>query len=494
MSGVFFGGNLNHCLIHPNTPHSMNNFALPAALHRIAFLLIWVLTSVPALAQQMATSDLVKDGAFLKELVENGHPAQYEAEGAPDLTPVLEEFQALEVDSLPISQYFLYLKKALAQIGCSHTQLTDFPYTGQLPRHGWFPLLVLIDEGQLYFDRQDSSQWQHLAGQPIKAINGVPNATIVDALRYTISTDGGSTGPALERFRRLGGYWLALYFGIPEHYVVELPDTTVHLSGIKATRYNAPPKDTFPTVLRTSFIRFSILKDSIGVLQLSKFSRRGKERQALRKVFQQLKTKAIPHLILDLRGNPGGDRGTAQLLARHLVDEPFQYQMLQPKDLDLRPYLNKLGTKYWRLSRVKYNFGNHFKSKKTDRGRLFTYRFRPVKRPYTGQVWVLVDGRTASSSTLVTTWLHLHRPVTFLGTPPTGGYNGNNAGSYPRATLPGSKAAIQMGAYRIITDPNSKQRTGLTPDVPVHIDLKASLEGRDAIFEAALKAIGSISE
>jgi len=121
------------------------------------------------------------------------------------------------------------------------------------------------------------------------------------------------------------------------------------------------------------------------------------------------------------------------------------------------------------------------RGKKTTLGRSFQYSYKPRKKHhFDGEIFVLTDGFTASSATMLTSWLKQFSDATFYGTQASGGYNGNNGGSFPLITLPDSQMIIRFPAYRLIFDENSGQNEGVTPD---HF-----IDG-DADYDTVLKRI-----
>lgn len=195
-----------------------------------------------------------------------------------------------------------------------------------------------------------------------------------------------------------------------------------------------------------------------------------------------------PYLMIDLRGNAGGNRDSGSELIRYLANDNFSYSILQPK-LKPKPYLNKQGKRYYRFSKLKYNVGKFTHKKSTELGKSYEFEFKPHDAVYNGQIIVMTDGITASTSTMLTTWLDKHSNALFVGRKTGGGYNGNNGGVFPRITLPYSKTIIGFPSYRLVLDDDYKKEDGLKPDVEVIYSVNDWLKKKDKDWEAVLNLI-----
>lgn len=97
---------------------------------------------------------------------------------------------------------------------------------------------------------------------------------------------------------------------------------------------------------------------------------------------------------------------------------------------------------------------------------------------------LLTDGYTASASTMVYSWLKQQTNARFFGRQISGGYNGNNGGTFPVLTLPNTKYQIVFPAYRVILDKNSDQNSGIVPDVIIETNTNS-----DSLLQEVTKII-----
>ena len=212
--------------------------------------------------------------------------------------------------------------------------------------------------------------------------------------------------------------------------------------------------------------------DNFAILIVNTFQK--SDKQFFDEVFKKIRKLKTEKLLIDLRQNLGGNRKSSIMLTKYLVDTTFAYSILQPK-LPTKNYLNRKGKYYLFLSKLKYNVGNMFKKHESEYGNEFTYSYKPKKQNhFDGKLYVITDGFTASASTMVTSWIKQHTNAIFVGNQASGGYNGNNGGSFPIITLPKSKIEITFPAYRLILDKKSENRTGILPDIYVQSNTDVS--------------------
>ena len=159
-----------------------------------------------------------------------------------------------------------------------------------------------------------------------------------------------------------------------------------------------------------------------------------------------------PGLILDLRGNGGGNSAYADQMAGRLLSEPFAYG----RDT----YAARLPTRAWR--------------------KWMTFRVTPREPVYTGPVVVIVDTSTFSSAEQFLVSLVDSGRVQTVGRA-TGGGSGN-----PTVfRLPGERDVRFSTANFIRNDGTPIEGVGIVPDVPVSWSVEDFRQGRDPDLEAA---------
>ncbi|MFT5819357.1 MAG: hypothetical protein ACI8ZM_000580 [Crocinitomix sp.] len=441
-------------------------------------------------AQKISTKDAIIDFEYLNEAVVNAHGANYHYNAPVNLDSLLSVVHQLKSDSISIPDFRYYLGVAFREIGCLHTSVKEFPLDAELPAERFFPIPVLLVNNALYIDNHKIKASQKYVGQKIEEINGYSAAYIVDRLLNYLGGDGrNSHDPYAEEIASLyAPKLISYYLNQPLKFRIKTGVGTFSVSSSAKPSYRyrtIVPMEKQEKILEGERAYY-LKRDSIPVLRIEKFMK--EDMSFWRLVFGTLSADNSPYFIIDLRGNTGGNRKTGAELMRYLAADEFGYDILQPKNKP-KPYLNKQGKRYYRFSKWKYNVGKFSHKKNTDLGKSFHFNFKPHKSTYQGQIILLTDGLTASTSTMLTTWLDKHSNAKFIGRTAGGGYNGNNGGVFPKITLPFSKTVIRFPSYRIVLDNDYKKEDGLKPDIEVNYSVEDWLANKDRDWEAVLDFI-----
>ncbi len=418
----------------------------------------------PAAAQLLPREALIEDLEFLNEACVKGHPVNYDPEIKVNITPILAEAKLLKTDSITAMEYRVWVDKALYAIGCAHTFVLDNPLQPRPDSLRFLPLDLIAIDTALYI----ASANEHCAiGRQVFHVNGIAaSALLADVLPYRAS-DGGSDALGRQYFNTYSSVLLSAYFGFPKLYEVDTlaarPDGSEpwNLDAASNMQRRSSPSMKMDTLLSGRSAHL-LQTNEVKVLRIKSFN--DKDTKFFKQCTQRLIDDGTKTLIIDLRGNGGGNRFAAIALASHLLDTTISFSMLQPL-IDSKPYLDKDGLRKYRLSRLKYNVSEFYRGRKRPLGRSFGYSYKPHRINYNGAVYVLSDGFTSSSSTMLMTWLEMHSAARFAGLQPGGGYNGHNGGSYPTLTLPQSGIRIKWPAYRFVIDAQSSKRDGTTPEI-----------------------------
>ena len=207
--------------------------------------------------------------------------------------------------------------------------------------------------------------------------------------------------------------------------------------------------------------------------------------------FRALHEKQAKVLILDLRGNGGGNDMYGAMLVSYLTDKSFRYfDHINVKTVD--PSFKEHST--WSAAagqRLRAGVEPNPAS-----GFLVTPKLhpgvaeqRPGKYPFTGKVFVLIDGGTFSTAADFCAVVHHLKRATFVGEETGGGYYGNNSGFGITLKLPksGVRVGIPLYEYWNAVPGYDGKRRGTRPDFPVATTAADLIRGADRPLEVATK-------
>ena len=170
--------------------------------------------------------------------------------------------------------------------------------------------------------------------------------------------------------------------------------------------------------------------------------------------FRQIKDKGIKNLVLDLRGNDGGDPFCAVILYSYLEHRPAPY------------YAEPYG-KYADLAKPVPLPENHF----------------------TGQLVTLLDGHCGSTNGHFCALLKYHRIGTFVGTPSGSTYK-CNAGKNTEIQLDKTTIILTFGRSTFSAAVQGMDKTQpILPDHPVRETYRDFLDRKDVYLQTAMKLI-----
>jgi C-terminal processing protease CtpA/Prc len=216
--------------------------------------------------------------------------------------------------------------------------------------------------------------------------------------------------------------------------------------------------------------------------------------------FTTLHDKGTRTLILDLRGNGGGNDMYGAMLVSRLTDKPFRYfdhihvktitpAFKAPSDWngDDR-HVSKL------REGMRPDPAGGFLL--TEKGHPGVAEQQPANLPFLGNVFVLIDGGTFSTAADFCAVTHHLKRATFVGDETGGGYYGNNSGLQAVVTLPNSgfQVRVPMSEYFNAVPGYDGTRRGTRPDYPVETTTAALLEGKDEQLDYALKLAGGLGK
>ena len=194
-----------------------------------------------------------------------------------------------------------------------------------------FPLQIKLIDGYAVVAGYYNETSQVPVGSIILEINSTPMEKIINDLKSSYSSDGLIKQFQFAQIEKRFPMSYARYYGFPDEYVV-----TYSLPGRKTSETKKLVPANLKSVRVVVFKNFNhppltlrfIEEESIAVLKIPSFifyDRVDYFKSFLDSSFLEFKKKNIQNLILDLRGNDGGDPFCAVLLFSYLENEPLPY-------------------------------------------------------------------------------------------------------------------------------------------------------------------------
>jgi hypothetical protein len=417
-------------------------------------------SSNPVLKCYYTKEELQEDFLQFRENLESKHCCLYEYSSKPFLDSIFDaRFTTIDRD-MRMEEFFTLLAPISARVGCMHTA-TWMPgrFFGAKPGK-MFPLkLKLIDEA-VVVTGSHQQPCEIPFGSIIHEMNGLPADSVISRMRFNTSADALNPYFKDAQLTHRFSMFYASTFGIPDQYQVRFTSPYAggqELRQLVPAHIDSVRRDVF-SHFNTPPLEFRIMeKRNTALLKIRTFIYYDKVdyfRGFIDSCFHLLKEQEIENLILDLRGNGGGDPFCASALLSYLQYEPV-------------PYFAEPYGRYAELASPLPHPDNHF----------------------TGDLYTIIDGSCGSTNGHFCALLRYHQIGKFVGTP-SGSTFKCNAGRDTEFQLDHTGMIITVGrsTFSAAVDRMDKHAP-IMPDIPVVESHDAFLERRDLFLEKALDHI-----
>lgn len=463
-------------------------------------------TTAPATydpAHKFSQAEMRQDLTALRQVLEESHPGLYRYTPKKGMDGDFEG--ALQSVDRPMDEreFYAVVTGLLSQIKDGHTRAyLDPNYRKSLNTIvKRFPLRVRLLDGRLYV--LASADAKVPPGSELLSIDGMPVPRITEVMVKHLSGDGDILA---GKYAAIGdNFWLCYYLfvGQPATFKVgyrppggqrkraELAGMTAEAakeledaadgSPQKPLRYELLP---LPHAARLTIETFALPPPDKGGQDFPKF---------VAATFEQVRQEGIEDLVIDLRGNDGGDNLGLQLFS-YLTDRPFLFNDSAEAVSQSFPLLHQ-------YSHLGPDFTEEFEKKLVPAGDghyrvegnadLAPALQQPQKEPYLGRVWFLIDGEVFSATAQFCALARSHHRGIFVGEETGGAYHGNSSGEEAVITLPASqlRVVVPLLRYEMASSDPSAPRRGVIPDHPFRSTIQQLLGKKDAEIEYILRLI-----
>jgi hypothetical protein len=487
---------------------------LCGALAGLTAIFLWAISSTaqsqisnsPSQEAKHTRAELRQDFAILRAALEEGHAGLYRYSTRKEMDMAFD--RALkEIDrDMTTAEFYAVVTSLSNNIKCGHTQIV-LPKESRkyLEENGkQLPLKVRFIDGRAFVLASVNSKIE--PGSELLSINGRRVHDVAESILRHLPGDGDiETG----KYRALGdkfGWYYFLFVEKTESFAISYLDPfhrnlETTLAGLTGKELKASLQFNNAQAASDGKPWRYELMSSPGVARLKVETFAPPENgidgqtfvQFLESSFRKVASDKIEDLILDLRGNDGGE-DYGPTMYSYIADGEFDVYSSVEAATDRLPLIS-------RYSKLSADFQTNFASQlqPSNGGRFLVSKqsqyYIPTQHPstasYRGKVWVLVDGEVFSSGTVFCSLAKSHKRGTFVGEETGGAYQGFNAGELVVITLPASqlRVVIPLLRFTITTGPVPNARRGILPDKSVQPSLENMLQGGDAELPFTLKLI-----
>lgn len=422
-------------------------------MKKILLLCVVLVLFISTVSAQMLQKEQAKaDLKFCYDALKTAHPSLYRYTKENEFNNIYKFLDARIPDSLPKEEFGELVNILVSTARCSHTSASN---SMKAKSALVFNFPVVIYKNKLYARSiKEYSTDTNLCR--IISINNVPAIEIVDRMMMLKTGDGFNQNFTEAFFSHNFNTFFNVLYKTPDvcPIVIETDKGKKELQVERQKKYTAKYKDyewdgasTIDTMSGAKFLKLKNIPDT-RVLRVKTFKKTNTV--FYKNMFDGLKRDSVKQLVIDLRGNTGGNINHAFYLLNNIIDKDI-YMYTERRKAKIAPYLSLKGKAQWMLGKLLYDvFPNGQRWNDNNGLKYYRYSYKTKNlNAYKPHIIVLTDGLTVSSGSLVAAYLKYYENAEIIGTESGGTYTGNNGRSFPEVVLPNSKINIRLPLFYI---------------------------------------------
>lgn len=449
------------------------------------------------------------DLIIYRQALEQAHPSLYRFTPKDKYDALFDSIESNLTNKTTELDFFRSVSQISSLIREGHTYIQPpESLISSIVNKNLFPFGVLVEDNRIIVRNSRSPQLDYLKKTTIDSINGQSIESILNRFEEYASTVSTFNNSRLTKTLSLYNNFAVAYyyfldttsnFRIAYRPNPKATSTSIELEG-SSNQFTKLSYPELPPEPKPPFFLDINEQQSTATMTISSFAywvidKKIKDYAAFfEESFITLKDKGIEYLIIDLRGNRGGEEMIAGDLLTYLIDYEFQiYKYCKAKTLNFSftnslPNSNKI-----KLSKINYiATDSGFVMKKAD----FLRSYSPKKQHgFKGRTYVLSNGLCASACNIFLAMVKTHKVGTIIGQESGGAYEDVDGRLRISFNLPYSGIFVSFPAWsmKLNTSGGDKQK-GVIPDHETSPTIEDIISGKDSEMEFIEKLISKKSE
>lgn len=456
----------------------------------------------------VGSNELKEDLNILWQALNELHPGLYRHTTAEELAGSKNNLEELFSSSMDEKNVFLELSKFTAEIQCGHTYLNPFNQRNPiiekvLSEAVLLPFTFSILEKKLIVHKPFTDEVTQF--EVISDINGIPSSQVIESLASYIKADGNRLKKRIKDLEvtctskyEYFDYYFPMIFGFRDEVLVGFQDGSKRMISLINKEQRAKMiVDKYPELASDNYDNlwgFEILENhaylKLGTFVTWRLTFDWEE--YLDDFFDKLSRENTANLIIDVRGNEGGETEVANYLIRKLAKREGELVFRRPhlsykKVSDaVRPHVSTWSKRFYNNSIWTKKLNKEYRTIKFSAKR--PKKVKESKDAYRGRTILLVNESNSSATFILAEGCKENGFATLVGTETGGTKKGITGGQIFFLTLPNSKIEIDIpliGMYPMEDMPDE----GIRPDYVVEQSSSGLSQGIDDQLEKALSLI-----
>ncbi|KFC19561.1 S41 family peptidase [Chryseobacterium sp. FH1] len=492
-------------------------------------IILFFLISYSTINSQNTTSNLTKEERLkeveiIRSTFVNLHPGTYRYNSPTEIENYFKKLKQKISKDINKEQYFILLSELTTFIKCGHTYLNPYNQTEETVNNyfskSFIPFLYEVIDNKFIITHNLSENKTFKAGDEILSINGIKVEKIIHTLLNVSRTDGNNgVNKKIDNLNivptniittnySLFDIYFPLYF--PKNFNTKKYDfviKTFEHKNIKTT-LKSLSKNERQDIYLSNFgaipmneknWEFKFINEETAYLRLGDFAIwkwKDDYKKYLDSIFINLHNSSAKNLIVDIRGNEGGDDDARTEVLSYLINKPFGcenpmrrlYKFLSVSD-SLLPYLKTWDKEFKKPKNasdyIKTSDDYYEKIDASQSDCILTY---PKANVFDGEIFLLINSSNSSSTFIMSDIFQQTHTGKLIGETTGGTKKGINGGQFFFLNLPYSKLEIDIPLiWQTYVKPRPDK--GIKPDYEVKSNQKDIYNGIDTQLKFILNKI-----
>ena len=459
---------------------------------------------------QLTAAGLKTDLVVLEKTLDALHPGLNRYNTPSQLKKSYVDFANAWSKDQSQESAFLALSIFLAKIRCGHTYPNFYNQPDETAKalfegKNKVPFAFRWINGTMVVTEDQSPEKVFPRGSTITKINGVATSKILKTLLSIARADGSNDSKrtallevtGADKFETFDIYY-PMFFdakSAESRFEIRKPGIA-KIETVTASMIKTRPEKS--AVENTDDKPFWALKyPSPNVAQLimpnwAMYNTKWKWEDYLNGVMTEVIDKRIPNLVVDLRGNEGGN-SVGDLIIPYLIKQSVKTESFQ-RFTKYRTVPQELRANLSTWDKSFYEWGTSAKEDKNGFFKLTRFDdlmgnlIKPAAQHFDGQVFVIIGPENSSATFEFALQMKNLKLATLVGRMTGGSQRGINGGAFFFFTLPHSKIELDIPIIAQFF-PDKRPDTGVKPDIFVQPTPESIASGKDIELETILRKV-----
>lgn len=441
----------------------------------ILFFVVYFSAHLNAQIPLLCKEEMHKDLDQLNRYMKKWHPAYYAYANKEQMQMHYALMKDLCTDSMSLREFRNIVRRTVAKVGCGHISVSGRKSAIKGPAIPLIPIRVKIIQDRLFVASCDDSLKVIQSKDEILSIDGRQANEWIELMKELSLSDGYNQTHKVFSAEKNFAVFMYYLVGQKEKFNLVLKnqegliyEAVLYTKKSQALNELKPDQANSNIIVSGDGVSLEKIENlpNTYLIDLDRFVGKG-QKKTYRQIFKKLKSYHCENLVIDLRGNGGGNVFYGNNFLSYLTDQPIHFFTFHRR-LSLSPFnpkfkagfLQRITPLLFCLNPIQFP-GRH--------GWYHSFPFfKKYKYHYDGKIFVLTNGGTFSMASYVTSHLKHQKQAVVIGEE-TGGSEFASRG-LASGNIELSKSGLRVGlnVYQLTSCLRLKDSGhGVMPDYPL---------------------------